>query len=100
MQGADGSLGFNEDFSPEVCERQEFEGGGDDCGFRSTEWEIKLNGLLTVGLKLNDNHSFKYDTLILRKTTREAAIEKGEAADDPGTLVPIIALNGWKSSFG
>ncbi|GAK33144.1 tonB-dependent receptor [alpha proteobacterium Q-1] len=87
VQGADGSLGFNEDFSPEVCERQEFEGGGDDCGFRSTEWEIKLNGLLTVGLKLNDNHSFKYDTLILRKTTREAAIEKGEAADDPGTLV-------------
>lgn len=87
VQGADGEIGFNNNFSPEVCRRPEFEGGGDDCGFRSTEWEIKLNGLLTLGLRIDDNHSLKYDALILRKTTREAAIEKGESAADPGTLV-------------
>lgn len=87
VQGASGELGFNDNFSSEVCERPEFEGAGDDCGFRSTEWEIKLNGLLTLGLKINTDHAVKYDTLILRKTEREAAIEKGEAADDPGTLV-------------
>ena len=76
----------NDRISPEVCDNPEFDGGGEDCGLRSTEWEIALNGLFSAGLEIDSDNTVKFTSLILRKSTREATIEKGEFAADPGTL--------------
>lgn len=68
-------VNLNDRLSPEACELEE--DAGDDCGFRSTQWDIFLNGILSVGLEINTDHTLKFDTLVLRKSTREGEIEKG-----------------------
>ncbi|WP_374764927.1 TonB-dependent receptor domain-containing protein [Yunchengibacter salinarum] len=82
----DGSLDINQDLSQAVCERSEFEGGGDDCGRRETRQNFSLNGLFSVGAEFNANHAVKATTTVLRQSTKSAVIEKGEFAFDPGTL--------------
>lgn len=71
---AGGEVNFGDRFSPEACEGEENAG---ECGFRSTEWDISLNGIFTLGLEFNEDHSVKYDGIILRNTTREALITQG-----------------------
>lgn len=89
--GANDQLTINENFSPGACNA--FENSGDDCGFRSTEWTIELNGILSVGYEINRDHTVKANTLILRNTTRDAAIEKGVPAFDPGTLFSLNRID-------
>ncbi|MCH8686350.1 TonB-dependent receptor domain-containing protein [Pedomonas mirosovicensis] len=73
----------NENISPEVCESYE---GATGCGYRRSDWTIGLNGILSLGLELDDANAIKYTTLLLRKTDRISEIYQGEFASDPGTL--------------
>lgn len=77
---------FAEDqIAPDGC--QEIDGiDPADCGFRSTEWEVGLNGIATVGYEFNVDHAIKYTGLILRKSSKESIIEQGSFADDPGRV--------------
>ncbi|MCP5145027.1 MAG: TonB-dependent receptor [Gammaproteobacteria bacterium] len=49
----------------------------DDCGVRRTEWEVGLNGFLSLGLELDDNNTIKLTNMLLRQTTRESIIQQG-----------------------
>ena len=77
-------LVLNENIAPEVC--QSFDGAGDDCGFFSTEQEFSLNAILSVGYEIDADNALKATSILLRKSTKEAAISKGEFSSDPGTL--------------
>lgn len=48
-----------------------------DCGLRSTQWTVKLNGLLSLGLEIGRNNTIQANTLALRDTEKEAIIQKG-----------------------
>lgn len=65
----------NFQLAPEVCD--EFQNGGDDCGFRQTNLTVSLNGIFSVGYEFNANHSINYTGTVLRKSTKRALIEKG-----------------------
>ncbi|RMB11797.1 TonB-dependent receptor domain-containing protein [Eilatimonas milleporae] len=81
----DGQLVPNENFSPDACQGVE---GIDpaDCGLRSTEQDISLNGVVSLGIELDPNNVLKLTSTILRQSTKEATIEQGDFAFDPGTV--------------
>ncbi len=62
-------------FAPEVCDR--FEGGGDDCGFRQTNLNVSLNGIVSLGYEIDANHSLNYTGAVLRQSRKRSLIEKG-----------------------
>lgn len=78
-----GDLVPSTDLSAAVCDR--FVAGGEDCGLRRTEWDVGLNGVLSLGLEF-DESTLKATSMVLRKSTKRVQLEKGEFASDPGTL--------------
>ena len=51
--------------------------GTRDTTFESLTEEILLNGLISAGLEIGDNHSFDVTGIVLRKTVKEARNETG-----------------------
>ncbi|WP_417317564.1 TonB-dependent receptor domain-containing protein [Emcibacter sp.] len=70
--------------SPEVCEA--YPEAPQTCGVRSTKFEADLNGILSIGYEFGGNNNVKFTSMILRTSTREARIQQGEFASDPGEL--------------
>ncbi|MEO0695749.1 MAG: TonB-dependent receptor [Pseudomonadota bacterium] len=62
VNAADGSFDTNQGSSAQV---------------RSTQQNVGLNGLLSVGAEIYDNHEINVTGLVLRSTTKEARIEEG-----------------------
>ncbi|MFC7050293.1 TonB-dependent receptor domain-containing protein [Emcibacter nanhaiensis] len=75
---------------PEAC--LEFEGAPQNCGLRSTTFEVDLNGILNVGYEFNGNNNIQLTSLLLRKSSRSATIFSGDFAADPGRLRTLTQL--------
>lgn len=71
-------------FSPKVCD--DFNNGGDDCGFRETTMDVNLNGILSLGVEFNANHSLNFTSTVLRQSRKRALIEKGFFATEKDEL--------------
>ena len=78
-----GELRPSTNISEEVCNN--FIGGGSDCGLRRTEWQVNLNGIVSIGLEMDDS-IIKASSFVSRKSVKRSQIDKGEFAADPGTL--------------
>lgn len=76
---------INDDISEEACASFD-EVDNTQCGLRSTEWTVDLNAIASGAYEFNNDHSLKFTSILLRKSTREAQIEQGEFAADPGTI--------------
>jgi len=50
---------------------------GVSLGFNSTHQNVSLNGLLSAGAEIYDNHEITATAIILRSTTKEARVETG-----------------------
>lgn len=74
-----------DEVNAEACAKYE-SGDANDCGRRVTNQNISLNGILTVGAELGPDHALKATSVILRKSTKRASIEKGSFASDPGSI--------------
>jgi hypothetical protein len=75
-----------ERIDPQVCAEEFPTAPQEGCGFRRTDWEIKLNGIGVFGFEIDDNNELKFTSLLLRTTTQQGLIERGSFASDPGTL--------------
>lgn len=68
-------------FDEAACSDINFPGNDGNCGFRSTENTVQLNGIFTAGWEINSQHSIKYTNMLLRKTTREGFNRQGQFAE-------------------
>ena len=69
----------------------EVAGGDSFFDFTSTTEEVLLNGLLSVGAEIGDNHEITLTGLILRKTQKEARIREGaDNSSIEGELVQFV----------
>ncbi|WP_262689877.1 TonB-dependent receptor domain-containing protein [Kordiimonas aestuarii] len=70
-------------FAPEVCFNDDFKGeGGDDCGVRQSNMDVSLNGILSLGYEINNDHSLNVTSTVLRQSTKRSLIEKGVFAQE------------------
>lgn len=83
----------NELIAPEACENFNGLDNAVNCGFRRTDQEYALNGLVSLGLELNEDHELKLTSLLLRKTRQQTLIERGVFASDPSLLRSFQRLN-------
>lgn len=67
------------------------------CGVNQTQWEIALNGYLSLGYEINQDHSLSYSTLLLRQTTQNAVQEGGVFSEFAGveTRIDWIERQVW-----
>ena len=83
-----GSLGYSNSWRTKEGERGLAFSSGDGLGvffnqdLFSTQNTIDLNGLLTAGFDIYDNHEIKLTGLLSRSTDKEARIQSGENAED------------------
>lgn len=80
-------LQLNEDLSPEGCLGVNTRVAPSSCGVFRTNWDVSLNALGAFGLDLNENNHLKFTSLVLRKTTQEARLERGSFSESPGTIL-------------
>ncbi len=66
-----------EDFSPEACADE----GVEDCGLRITEQSIDLSTLASVGYEFANGDLIQLTSLLLRKTSKEVLITRGEGEE-------------------
>ena len=62
-------------WAPEACEAVGVT--ADDCGYRSTTWDIDLNTFLSVGYQINPSNSIQFTSLLLRSSQQQVEIRQG-----------------------
>lgn len=71
----DSGLEPDRDFSAAACE--EVGAPAEDCGYRSTTWDINLNAFASVGWEINPQNTIKYTSLLLRSSQQQVEIQQG-----------------------
>lgn len=79
-------------FGPEACEAVGVE-STEDCGYRTTIWDIDLNAFGSVGYQFNADHSLKFTSLLLRSSQRQVEVQQGRT--DSRDLANFTRLD-WK----
>lgn len=89
---AGGGLEATDDLSPEGC-AIDSRLDADACGRYRTDWTIGLNFIGAVGLEVADGHALRFTNMILRNTTHQTEIQRGQFATDAGTVRSLQRLN-------
>jgi len=71
----DSGLDFERRFGPAPCE----EAGQpvEDCGYRTTTWDIDLNAFGSLGWQINGDNAITFTTLLLRSSQQQVEIKQG-----------------------
>lgn len=89
---AGGSLEASDNLSPEGC-AVDARIDADSCGRYRTDWTVGLNFIGALGLEVADGHNLRFTNMILRNTTHQAEIQRGQFSIDAGSVRSLQRLN-------
>lgn len=89
---AGGGLEASDDLSPEGC-AVDARVDADACGRFRTDWNIGLNFIGALGLEVADGHSLRFTNMVLRNTTHQSEVQRGQFAIDAGSVRSLQRLN-------
>lgn len=89
---AGGGLEASDNLSPEGC-AVDTRVDADACGRFRTDWDIGLNFIGALGLELAQGHSLRFTNMVLRNTTHQSEIQRGQFAIDAGSVRSLQRLN-------
>jgi len=97
---SESGLEADRDFSPRAC--IDLGRDGDECGYRTTIWDIDLNTFASLGWRINQDHNVKYTSLLLRSSQQQVEFQTGRTNSEDlanFTRLDWIEQQVWSHAF-